>query len=203
MFHADRWAEAFVNSCNDHDPGGVDAETGLAGLRAFAPGIAGIPGNVSGSVAAVQLDRMLHKVITKAGGTQDDSGAQGLEYAVRLLVLLVRKGFFHYISMVITEIGRILDEQRAILRVTVESAGSLDDSLQKQLETELGKRYEVRDVILTIRIVPELLGGCRLRVGSECWDASLRGQIQKMARNLQGAGMAASFDGQTSHGGMV
>jgi F-type H+-transporting ATPase subunit delta len=187
----ERWAAAFINACGVSGAGGdrsLDAAgEGLAFLKELCPQIRRIPGAVSGTTAAAQLERMLGAAIQRSRLSPEIAASPGLAAASRFIILLVRKSLFRHSGAVIQEIERILDQKRGILTVTVETPFPLEGEFQEALRRGLQKQTGASEVKLLIRIVPELLGGCRLRIGSESLDASLRGQIQKMAADLQAA----------------
>ncbi|MDR2029476.1 MAG: F0F1 ATP synthase subunit delta [Treponema sp.] len=187
MFAPERWAAAFINACEA--PGAVldAAGEGLAVLKEICPQVSRIPGVVSGSTAAAQLDRMIQAAIEKARLSPETAASPGLRAARRFIILLVRKGLFHHSGAAIQEIEKILDHRKGILTVTVETPFPPDGEFQEALKRGLQKKTGALGFKLLIRIVPELLGGCRLCIGSEFLDASLRGQIQKMAADLQAA----------------
>jgi F-type H+-transporting ATPase subunit delta len=79
----------------------------------------------------------------------------------------------------------------------------MDDELQERIKAGLIKRYGAREIRLISQIVPELLDGYRLRIGTELIDSSLKGQIQNMAKELHAADVSgvASKAGAASDGG--
>jgi F0F1-type ATP synthase delta subunit len=200
MFHPDRWAQAFVNACNAsaacgesgvhdisgvHDTGG--AEAGLAALKALFAALNRLPAPVSGTFSARQLDGMIRRAIAESGLSAGDRNG-GLEMAVRFILLLVRKGFFKYGGKVIGEVETILNRERGILKVRVDAALPPESAFEEALKAALRRKTGAEEILTEIRVVPELLGGCRLLIGSEFWDASLRGQLQSMARDLGASG---------------
>jgi F-type H+-transporting ATPase subunit delta len=176
MFSPDRWALAFISAC------GPDADQGLAALKGIAPCLPQMHGVVSGRTAAARLERMLHAAMEQSGVND-----RGTEFAVRLVVLLIRKYLFKHINTLIDEVENQLDKQNGVLHAVLESAFPPDAAFQKSLRDQLKGRFGVRDVKVQIRVAPELLSGCRLRIGSESWDASLRGQLQKMVTDIGAA----------------
>jgi F-type H+-transporting ATPase subunit delta len=208
VFTPERWAAAFINAIAEGaqgewmaapvagmaapasqavpedaaaEQGDAAIEEGLDLLRVLAPCIQGIHGSVSGTFAAAQLEKMIRKALPLAGA-QAGSG-KGIEIAVRFILLLVKKNLFRHIDAVITEIENELNHLRGILPVALESAlpaGDFQDSLTKQLMEKTG----AKGIKLDTRLVPELLGGYRLRIGGEIIDASLRSQLQQMSADL-------------------
>jgi hypothetical protein len=180
MFTAERWAAAFINTLDGGAAGDYGpADRGLAILKALAGPVGLIPGEKWGSAAAAQLDRMLQRAFAQWG----PAGKEG-ETARRFLLLMVKKNTFQYIDLVIEKIEKLLDKKKKILRVTVESAHPVDDGFWEALREPLMRRTGAGDIRFTARIVPELLGGYRLLAGDESFDASLRGQLQKLAEDL-------------------
>ncbi|MDR3115563.1 MAG: F0F1 ATP synthase subunit delta [Treponema sp.] len=183
MFNGERWAAGFIGSCGAH------AEAGLEALKALVPIIAEIPGTLKGTATARALERMIRKGIQAApesGGLSDP----GMEYAVRIIFLLVKKGYFIHAPALISAIELRLDQERGILRVTVESAFPVEASFPTDLKRALAGRpgpYKtaVKEIKVRVHLVPELLGGYRVRIGNEIVDVSLRTQLYKLGRDLQ------------------
>lgn len=71
------------------------------------------------------------------------------------------------------------DRQSAI----VESATELSDDMRYQLKAGLSKKYG-RDLSLQFALKPELLGGIRVRVGSDVWDGSVKARLEALAVSL-------------------
>ena len=176
MFHPERWADAFVELC------GKQLDEGFAALKVFTACTAGMSGLVSGSAAAVQLDRMLRRAMKEAGfGVQN----RGMEFAARFMILLVKKNQFRYREAILGEIERLADRMNGITRAKVESVSPLDEVFQEKIKTALKHRTGAKEIALSTRIVPELLGGYRLFIGTDLIDTSLREQLRKMAADLQ------------------
>jgi hypothetical protein len=199
MFHSDRWAQAFVNAC------GEDAETGLSAFRALFACLSRLPAPVTGDYASRQLERMIRRAAAMAdsGGKPAAAGSdggkppppgRGLEMAVRAILLLVRKGGFRQGLKVIAGVENLLDRKRGLLRVTVEAAFPPDAVFERGLKTALLKKAGVTGVAAEVRVRPELLGGVRLIIGGEVWDASLRGRLQNMAGTLGAASCGSGGD---------
>jgi hypothetical protein len=199
MFTAERWAAAFINALEDGaaengagggSEGGLEAakdhgpgDRGLAVLKALAGPVKLIPGEKGGSAAAGQLDRMIQRAFAQAFAQCGPAGKER-ETARRFLVLIIKKDAFQYIDLIIREIEKLLDKKKRVLRVTVESALPVDDGFWEKLREPLMRKTGAGDIRFIIRTVPELLSGYRLLAGGESFDASLRGQLQKMAEDL-------------------
>jgi F-type H+-transporting ATPase subunit delta len=193
MFAAERWASAFVHVLGD-DPQALDE--GLAALKVLIPCIQKIPGVLSGSTAASRLEYMIRRSMETTG-----MAGRGTEYACRLLTLMVKKGLFtpHNGAALLEAVETLRDRQKGVLVVRVDSAFPLDEELQETLKETvkqgIGRKRGAKEIKLIPRIVPELLGGYRLQIGSESVDASLRFLLQKMAVDLQRVPLGTSAVG--------
>jgi F-type H+-transporting ATPase subunit delta len=72
--------------------------------------------------------------------------------------------------------------------VRVDCTFPLDEAFTEALRAKLREETAAREVRIDARLMPELIAGCRLHIGSDCRDASLRGQLHKMAADLRAAG---------------
>ena len=84
----------------------------------------------------------------------------------------------------------ILDNYKRLLRLeiekrtaTIESASELAPDVARGVVDNLKRRYGPD---LTTRFVmnPDLLGGMRIRVGSDVWDSSVRNRLQRLEAQL-------------------
>jgi F-type H+-transporting ATPase subunit delta len=189
MFQGDRWADAFMAVCGDH------AAEGVSALKAFVPPLSRLPGQVSGNRYGARVESMLRSALGTSG--------PGAEYAIRFVVLLIRRGCFKHLNAVLRAVEQRFDAKNGVLTVKAESVRPLDNELQERIKAGLIKRYSAREIRLVSQIVPELLEGYRLRIGTELIDSSLKGQIQKMARELHAADVfgVAGWAGAASDGG--
>jgi F-type H+-transporting ATPase subunit delta len=65
----------------------------------------------------------------------------------------------------------------------VESAAPLDGPLATQITNRLKQKYG-EDLQTVFRVVPALLGGVRVRVGSDVWDGSVRNRLERLQQQL-------------------
>ena len=74
-----------------------------------------------------------------------------------------------------------LDRERH--RAIVESATPLPDDLRKDVETGLARTYG-QGIDTMFEINPRLIGGMRIRVGSDVYDASVRARLAALEAHL-------------------
>jgi hypothetical protein len=175
MFQADRWAVAFTELC------GKDLDEGLEAARVFIACAEGIRGRVSGTPTAVRVETMLRGAVKQAGFGPDN---RGVELAVRFLAYLIRKDYFKHRQILLNEIERAANRMKGITRVKVETPGPLTADFKEKLITALKSRTGAREIILESRIVPELIAGYRVFIGSNLLDTSLREQMRNLGSDL-------------------
>ena len=175
MFHADRWAAAFINSP------GRDTEAELERLKVLASPLKPVSKSLFGLSAAKRLEDLL----------RHNTGAE-FERVIRFISLLVSKNRFRHIDSIIAGIEKRLDEQNGILDVTVEAPSAIDSAAEDALKEMIRERSSAAAVNMKMKIVPELIAGYRLWIGGLCIDASLRGQLEQMTEDLSGRQSAVS-----------
>jgi len=182
VFHGNRWAGAFVSAAGGNADPGIAGQA-LACLKAIAPAVKTMPGALFGRIDAAKFEKMLRECADFSGLAQT-ANAPAIEYAIRLISLLVEKNCFRYIDSVLQKIEDLLNEQEGIIDVSVESAIPMDSGLEEELKRMIKECYGAAGIKMKTVITPDLLGGYRLRVGGYCIDASLKGQLEQMKADL-------------------
>ncbi|MCL1836641.1 MAG: F0F1 ATP synthase subunit delta [Treponema sp.] len=175
MFHTNRWAAAFVALA------GEDARA-LACLNALVPPVKAISGALFGHAASRQLEMLLKESAEAAGFS-----GTGAQYAIRFIALLVEKNRFGHIDSILLAIEEMFDRQSGVPDVILESAAPLDGAFREEAARRIAALYGTEKINLKTRLIPELLGGYRLRSGGFYIDASLRGQIEELKSGLEAA----------------
>jgi F-type H+-transporting ATPase subunit delta len=102
---------------------------------------------------------------------------------VRIVVSSVAKskprGFIGILDGFSRLVANEVDRQRAI----VESASALTPATQAELQASLSKKYG-RTLNLVFHTNPELLGGIRVKVGSDVWDGSVKARLEALKTAL-------------------
>lgn len=105
------------------------------------------------------------------------------ELAVKFLQLLLKKNRLSFVSAIASAYQTLVDEEAGRRRVIVTAARALDqseqDALTRRLESVTG-----RTVSLEVSVDPAVLGGMVIRSGSLYYDASLKGQLERLRRQL-------------------
>jgi F-type H+-transporting ATPase subunit delta len=85
---------------------------------------------------------------------------------------------------------KVLEAYQRLLRLevekrsaTIETATALAPEAGAQIVANLKRKYG-SDLAARFVVNPELLGGMRIRVGSDVWDSSVRNRLQRLQQQL-------------------
>ncbi len=127
------------------------------------------------SKEARRTSRQLFRVCL-ADGKLDES-------RVRLVVAQVAaskpRGYIAILDAFLGQVRSEIDRHRAL----VESATPLTAELQSNLASSLAAKYG-RPLSLEFQTQPELLGGIRVKVGSDVWDGSVKARLENLRVSL-------------------
>ncbi len=88
----------------------------------------------------------------------------------------------HYIEL-LENYQRLLRLEVEKRRATIESAAELDPKASWEIVSSLQRKYG-RGLTTEFVVNPALLGGVRVRVGSDVWDSSVRNRLERLQQNL-------------------
>jgi F-type H+-transporting ATPase subunit delta len=66
---------------------------------------------------------------------------------------------------------------------TIETASEVDSAVRSEIEANLKSKYG-DDLATDFHVDPQLLGGMRIRVGSDVWDGSVRNRLERLQQEL-------------------
>lgn len=92
------------------------------------------------------------------------------------------RGYIAILDAFARLVAHEVDRQRAI----VESATELTPAIQSDLQSSLAAKYG-RPLSLEFQVKPELLGGIRIKVGSDVWDGSVKARLEALSTSLAAA----------------
>ncbi len=84
---------------------------------------------------------------------------------------------------VLGNLARLMRNEAERQSAMVESATPLSDDMRYQLKAGLTKKYG-RELTLDFHVRPELLGGIRVKVGSDVWDGSVKARLEALKNQL-------------------
>ncbi|HEY6154995.1 MAG TPA: F0F1 ATP synthase subunit delta [Candidatus Udaeobacter sp.] len=87
-----------------------------------------------------------------------------------------------YIS-VLKNYKRLLRLEVEKRHATIETASDVDSAMRSEIVANLKSKYG-DDLTTDFHVDPQLLGGMRIRVGSDVWDGSVRNRLQRLQYEL-------------------
>ena len=101
------------------------------------------------------------------------------------LFLLLEKRRFNLFTQICRIYKDLIYSLRKKLRVFVESAFALDASEKTALKERLARAYR-RNIDLSVRTNPELIGGARVYVGHKLYDGTVQRRLALLRNQMKG-----------------
>ena len=99
-----------------------------------------------------------------------------------LVQSLITKKPRHYVD-VLKYYKRLLRLEIEKRHARIESAMKLDPETSKQIVDRLKRKYG-NDLTADFQVDPALLGGLRVRLGSNVWDGTLRNRLERLQQQF-------------------
>ncbi|MFZ4682157.1 MAG: F0F1 ATP synthase subunit delta [Terrimicrobiaceae bacterium] len=84
---------------------------------------------------------------------------------------------------ILKEFTRLIRLELAKRHAIVESAAALDAATKSDIETNLKHKFGP-DITAEFHTTPALLGGLRIKLGSDVWDGSVSGRLAALSQQL-------------------
>lgn len=84
---------------------------------------------------------------------------------------------------ILDNFARLVSGEIERSKAIVESAAELDSATRSGLQASLNQKYG-RALELEFHVQPDLLGGIRVRVGSDVWDGSVKARLEALKNAL-------------------
>jgi len=88
----------------------------------------------------------------------------------------------HYVE-VLKNYRRLLRLELEKRQARIETASEVDSAMTSELVANLKSKYG-SDLTTQFFVNPELLGGMRIRVGSDVWDGTVRNRLERLQQEL-------------------
>jgi len=126
----------------------------------------------------------MYKLEERKGLINKVSASVGLSpYVTRLMAILVETRNISFLEEVVEAYSRLEDGLAGRLRASVEAPIELEGALVDEIRAKLGS-LTGKEVILTYRHNPSLLGGLVLRIDNTILDGSLKTQLELMREKI-------------------
>ena len=176
MFKPEPWAEAFYNIAGS----ALAAEEALDYLVIFCHAALALPGNISGRTNADRLGKILRTALSRS--TKNNIAAA--ELALHFIQLMIRRNYLYQQKSIIHCIEKNIKKQKGIEELIVETAVEPEEQLLSLIMEKSKELTGATKINLTVKIIPDLIGGIRLRWGNMVIDCSIKRRLQKMELHL-------------------
>jgi F-type H+-transporting ATPase subunit delta len=105
------------------------------------------------------------------------------ELASRFVLLLLSNYRLQHLPAVVETLEAELNRRLGVAIAEVTAAQELDEAERERLRATLGRMLD-RQIEMKVAVDPTLIAGFRARVGSTLYDASLQGQLDRLASRL-------------------
>jgi F-type H+-transporting ATPase subunit delta len=102
---------------------------------------------------------------------------------MNFLMLVIQKGREKFAREMADAYQHLLDVRRSVLRISVDSAVAMDESVQKKLVDGLSAKTG-KNVIAEFDTNADLIGGMQVMIGDVVYDGSLRSQLEELRERL-------------------
>jgi ATP synthase F1 delta subunit len=102
---------------------------------------------------------------------------------VNFLKLLIEKHRMPVVFRIRANFDRRWEDENRLLPVEITSAVELDEKIAKQLGDRIAEQTG-RNVELSSRVEPDILGGIVVQVGNSVLDASVRNRLEQLRRQV-------------------
>ena len=99
-----------------------------------------------------------------------------------LVQSLVAKKPRHYLD-ILENYKRLIRLEAEKRHARIESAAELTSETRSRILKNLKKKYN-KDLTTEFVVDPQLLGGMRVRIGSDVWDGTVRNRLERLKQQL-------------------
>jgi F-type H+-transporting ATPase subunit delta len=177
-----RFARAYAKAFLDTAGGTAAAGAALDDLRRFAQAMEQVP-----RIAAMAQSPGIPQGVKQSAIAQIAESLALGRLARSLLDLLVENYRLVHLPAIVEAVEELLHRRLGVVKARVTAADPIDPEQVARLEAVLGGALG-KSVELEVAVDGELLGGFVAQVGSRRYDGSLRGQLDRLSRQLAEAG---------------
>lgn len=102
---------------------------------------------------------------------------------LHFLYVMIKRGRYRFIDAAIRSFIKKSREARGIIEATVTVAAPLTDAMRGEVETKL-RAITGKDVILSVRQNPSIMGGLIIQIGDKRIDGSVARRLEELEKSL-------------------
>jgi F-type H+-transporting ATPase subunit delta len=123
--------------------------------------------------------RQLSRALLRASFTDGQLDQGKIGSLVDSLIARKPRNYVH----VLENYARLLRLEVEKRRARIESATELSPDVKEPIIKNLKRKYG-QDLMPEFSVNPELLGGMKIRVGSDVWDGTVRNRLERLQQQL-------------------
>ena len=104
---------------------------------------------------------------------------------LNFLKVLIDKNRMNVVDEINDDYTRLVLRSQDTVVAVIESAFPLDDAIIEKLKIAFMKKTGAREIRTTIRIIPELVGGVRVIIGSKIYDGTTRSELDRLYETMR------------------
>lgn len=108
---------------------------------------------------------------------------------LNFLKVLVDKDRMDIVAFIDLEYHRLLNESKNKKTAIVESAFPLDEGTVADIQRTFAKITGAREIETVVRVLPELIGGIRVTIGSAMYDGTTRSELDRLGKAIKKIGV--------------
>lgn len=128
----------------------------------------------------------LIKADVKKGILRQSLGEQVHPITLNFLLLLVDRGRISFLDSICKQYQVLWRKLKQAVLAEVTSAVELTDAQKDAVRQKVIALLNAREVELETNVDPDLIAGVVIKVGSQVFDTSLRGQLRRISLRLSG-----------------
>lgn len=117
------------------------------------------------------------------GGKTDEEAGKAVQ---QFAEYLRKKGLVSKTDAILDDYRKIYNEKNGIVEATVTLVERLPEKTRINLREALKKKYGAREVHMLEKVDHRLIGGIKVKVGDEVYDASLQNSLRTLESKLLG-----------------
>lgn len=151
-------------------------------LESFVQSMAGI-GEFRAVLSAPHVSRDQKKAFLSSIYGDPEDGR-----FLRFLYILLDKGRLDNIRLISLDYQGLLLASQNVLEALIESAFPLDDATVEQIAETFRKKTGASEIRPSVRVIPDLVGGIRVTIGSAIYDGTARSGLDRLLTSMNTQG---------------
>lgn len=122
----------------------------------------------------------VHTALSHSATTEEEA-----HVLATLVKVLSEKKALNYSEGILSALTDLFDKEQGIIKVHATVHDRLDEETKSLLIKTLKEKYLAKEVILSETVDQRILGGIKLQIGEDVYDATVKSKLVQLARQLK------------------